>query len=90
MSDRCGFCNTKTETDMLVLGNQWLEFCAPCGDTEVLTNSHTGEVATISAVFDSIGDGTAVATIPAPPAPEPVLVDGCFLNGQPITRNYEE
>ena len=90
MSDQCGFCDDKTETNMLVLGDQWLEFCAPCGYTEVLTNSQTGETATISAVFTSIGNGTPAVTMPALPKPEPVLVEGCFLNGQAITRNYEE
>jgi len=65
MSNKCGFCETKTETDMLVLGDQWLEFCSPCGEKETLTNRETGEVATIKAVFDKTEDGTsdkAVAT----------------------------
>ena len=78
MSNLCGFCDTKTETDMLVLGDQWLEFCAPCGDTETLTHAVTGEVATIKAIFDNVADGTPVATSPAPPVP---VVENVFLNG---------
>ncbi len=59
MSNRCGFCATRTETNMLILSDRWLEFCPPCGDTEILTNTRTGETATISAVFASIENDTA-------------------------------
>ena len=86
MSDRCGFCNTKTDTDMLVLGDQWLEFCSPCGDTETLNHAETGEVASIKAVFDNIADGTPIATRPAPPTPPAPVVQGVFLNGVPLTE----
>jgi hypothetical protein len=44
---------------MLILSDRWLEFCPPCGDTEILTNTRTGETATISAVFASIENDTA-------------------------------
>ena len=92
MSDRCGFCETKTDTNMLVLGDQWLEFCSPCGETETLTNAETGEVASIKAVFDNSADGTPIATLPAPPAPvlEGILVDGKPLTEREATTLYEE
>jgi hypothetical protein len=38
---------------MLVLGEDWLEFCGPCGETVNLTNVKTGDEATIREVFDS-------------------------------------
>ena len=84
MSDRCGFCETKTDTNMLVLGDQWLEFCSPCGETETLTNAETGEVASIKAVFDNSADGTPIPTLPAPP-PVPA-VEGVLLNGEVFTE----
>jgi len=80
MSNRCGFCEVKTDTNTLVLGDQWLEFCTPCGDTETLTHGDTGEVASIKAVFDHSVDGTPVITRPAP------VIEGVFLNGQPLTE----
>ena len=78
MSNLCGFCDINTETVMLVLGDQWFEFCAPCGDTETLTHAETGEVATIKSIFNNVADGTPVATQPALPAP---VVQDVFLNG---------
>lgn len=57
MANHCIFCDTrrpKGGTNMLVLGNDWLEFCGPCGDKEKLTNGETGEVKTIRQVFDLI------------------------------------
>jgi len=86
MSDKCGFCDHKTETNMLVLGDQWLEFCSPCGDTEVLTNAQTGEVASIKAVFDNIADGSPIVTRPAPPAPPAPVLEGIFVDGVPLTE----
>ena len=56
MADHCSFCDTRRPTDgtnILVLGQDWLEFCQPCGETEKLTNSQTGEVATIREVFEA-------------------------------------
>ena len=92
MSDQCGFCPTKIDTNMLVLGDQWIEFCAPCGESETLTNAHTGEVATIKAVFDNIADGTPLITHPAPPVPvlEGILVDGMPITEREATALYEE
>ena len=86
MSNQCGFCITKTDTDMLVLGDQWLEFCSPCGDVETLTNAQTGEVATIKAVFDNAVDGSPIATHPAPPTPPVPVLEGILLNGMCITE----
>ena len=57
MAMRCGFCDTKTETSILVLPMRdsfkpsMVEFCDPCGDTIELTNGETGEVATLSEVY---------------------------------------
>ena len=95
MSDQCGFCPTKIDTNMLVLGDQWIEFCAPCGESETLTNAPTGEVATIKAVFDNIADGTPLITHPAPPAPPVPVLEGILVNGVTITEReateiYEE
>jgi len=56
MADHCSFCETRWPdggTNMLVLGDDWLEFCRPCGDTVKLTNTQTGEEATIREVFDA-------------------------------------
>ena len=86
MSNRCGFCDTKTETDMLVLGNQWLEFCSPCGETETLNNAETGEVASIKAVFDNIADGSPIVSQPAPVS----VIEGVELNGQPIDAHLDD
>jgi hypothetical protein len=36
---------------MLILGDDWIEFCRPCGETEKLTNSETGEEKSIVEVF---------------------------------------
>lgn len=55
MADHCSFCDTRRPvggTNILVLNGDWLEFCKPCGDSEKLTNSQTGETKTIREVFD--------------------------------------
>lgn len=56
MANHCDFCETRRPeggTSLLILhGNQWLEFCEPCGNTEKLTNPQTGETRTIKEVFD--------------------------------------
>lgn len=47
MANECTFCGQRhIETNMLVLngGNMWVEFCASCGDTNVLRNAENGEV----------------------------------------------
>jgi hypothetical protein len=57
MADHCSFCDTRRPeggTNILVLGDDWLEFCEPCGETETLTNGNTGEVKTLREVFDLI------------------------------------
>jgi len=53
MSDYCNICNTRRPeggTQHLVLGDEWLEYCQPCGDSETLTNGDTGETLTIAEV----------------------------------------
>lgn len=53
MAPYCCFCGcNKPTVGTLVLGDQWLEFCEPCGDRETLTNGETGEVKTVREVFD--------------------------------------
>tara|TARA_R110002074_G_scaffold191267_2_gene357340 strand:- start:546 stop:689 length:144 start_codon:yes stop_codon:yes gene_type:complete len=39
---------------MLVLngGDVWVEFCAPCGESETLQNAETGEEIAVRALFD--------------------------------------
>ncbi len=53
MSDYCTFCDTRRPeggTNHLVLGDDWIEFCHPCGEKETLTNG-SGEVKTVNEVF---------------------------------------
>lgn len=61
MSDFCGFCETRRPvggTNMLIVGQgNWLEFCAPCGEKEILTNEETGEQITVRALFDRCSEG---------------------------------
>ena len=55
MADHCIFCETRRPeggTNILILGDNWLEFCKPCGEKEMLTNSQTGEEKSIREVFD--------------------------------------
>lgn len=55
MADHCTFCDTRRPdggTNILILGEDWLEFCEPCGKTEMLTNSVTGEEKPIREIFD--------------------------------------
>lgn len=59
MSDYCVVCETRrpnTGTNTLVLGDVWLEFCRPCGHSEQLTNSETGETKSIIEVWESDPD----------------------------------
>jgi hypothetical protein len=61
MADHCTFCDTRRPeggTNILVLGENWLEFCRPCGEVETLTNGDTGEEATIADVFTRGGQNT--------------------------------
>ena len=54
MADHCKICDTNrpaTGTNHLVLGDQWIEFCRPCGEKEMLTNSATGEQKSVLEVF---------------------------------------
>tara|TARA_X000000368_G_C22480121_1_gene471669 strand:+ start:130 stop:276 length:147 start_codon:yes stop_codon:yes gene_type:complete len=41
---------------MLVLGDDWIEFCRTCGETEKLTNGETGEEKSIVEVFKLCGN----------------------------------
>ena len=54
MANHCGICDTRrpvTGTNHLVLGDDWIEFCRPCGEKEMLTNGETGEQKSILEVF---------------------------------------
>ena len=63
MANHCGFCDTRrpepTEdyphgTKMMILGDDWFEFCEPCGDSVKLTNNETGEEKTLAEIFNTI------------------------------------
>ena len=57
MADHCTFCDTRRPsggTNHLILGDDWLEFCQPCGEKETLTNRDTGEVKSIVEVFEIV------------------------------------
>tara|TARA_Y100000034_G_scaffold126483_1_gene177784 strand:- start:442 stop:801 length:360 start_codon:yes stop_codon:yes gene_type:complete len=67
MADHCVFCDYHRPprgTNMLVLGDQWLEFCSDCGERETLTNGETGETLCIADVFE-LG-GTKLKNRPSP------------------------
>lgn len=56
MADHCAICDTRRPeggTNHLVLngGELWIEFCAPCGESEILTNPETGEEISVAALF---------------------------------------
>ncbi len=63
MANHCGFCDNRrpepTEdyphgTKMMILGDDWFEFCENCGDSVSLTNSETGEEKTLAEIFNTI------------------------------------
>ena len=56
MADHCQICDTRRPvggTNHLVLnqGKTWIEFCKPCGDSNTLTNTDTGETVTVTELF---------------------------------------
>lgn len=54
MADHCSICDVRRPqggTNILILGEMWLEFCEPCGKKEVLQNNQTGEQKPICEVF---------------------------------------
>ena len=53
MADKCSYCKKNIPTNHLVLngGDLWIEFCEPCGKTEVLTNTK-GEQYTVQEVYE--------------------------------------
>ena len=62
MAIHCGFCDTRrpepTEdyphgTKMMIMGDDWFEFCEPCGNSVKLTNNETGEEKTLAEIFNS-------------------------------------
>ena len=55
MANECSFCGQRhIETNMLVLGGDWLEFCQPCGERETVRNAETGEEIPVAALFRRI------------------------------------
>jgi|TARA_R100000482_G_scaffold117405_1_gene60975 hypothetical protein len=67
MANHCGFCDTRrpveTEnyphgTKIMVLGEDWYEFCEKCGNNPdfSLTNGETGETLTLEQVFTLISE----------------------------------
>ena len=58
MANQCSFCEVRRiETNMMVLGSGdstlWVEFCAACGERNVLTNEQ-GENWLVRELFDKI------------------------------------
>ena len=61
MADHCFFCDTrrpKGGTNCLVIngGTQWLEFCQPCGERELIHNPDIGTV-TVAELWLSLKEG---------------------------------
>ena len=65
MANHCSYCDTRRPaptpnyphgTRMMVIEDQWCEFCEKCGDDSnfSLTNAETGETATLAEVYDLI------------------------------------
>lgn len=52
----CVICKTfkkSGETSMLVLGDQWVEYCEDCKNKKVLENKETGEDMSIAEVIET-------------------------------------
>ena len=55
MADHCSFCDVRRPqggTNILIINEDWLEFCEPCGKEAVLKNMDTGEEKPIVEVFN--------------------------------------
>jgi len=66
MANHCGYCDTRRPeptvnypdgTKLMQLGDNWHEFCENCGNDPQysLTNTESGERATLEEVFEMIG-----------------------------------
>ena len=68
MANQCSFCEVRRiETNMMVLGSGdstlWVEFCAACGERNVLTNEQ-GENWLVRELFDKINHGAGYVRKP--------------------------
>lgn len=54
MADLCRFCgarNPKGGVKVLILGDDWVEFCVDCGDKPLFENKETGEIISPNELF---------------------------------------
>ena len=58
MRNRCTFCTIIKQTNQLILGTTWLEFCDRCGEKETLQRQTDNgiEIKSIREVFDMAAD----------------------------------
>jgi translation initiation factor 2 beta subunit (eIF-2beta)/eIF-5 len=64
MANECCYCGERhIDTSMLILGENWIEFCEECGSKETVTNVETKETITIKQLFDRL----SAAPIPEMP-----------------------
>ena len=63
MANHCGFCDTRRPsptpdfphgTKIMVLGEQWFEFCEDCSTKHLLTNEKTGEEKSLAEVWELV------------------------------------
>ena len=65
MANHCGFCDTRRPqptdeyphgTKMMIINDDWLEFCQHCGDDPeyVLTHAISGDTYTLNEVFEGL------------------------------------
>lgn len=63
MQNFCSFCGKPGTDKCLVLGQSWIDFCDPCGDSKILTNDK-GEEKTVRQVFEMAKEESAKAHVP--------------------------
>ncbi len=83
MTDHCGFCDVrrpKGGTNILIVNEGvWLEFCPPCGESEILTNKQTGEKITLLALFNRCSEGQGSLPDPAIETPRQEIPEDVLL-----------
>lgn len=64
MPNRCRFCEiTHVETKVVIIGQDWVEFCDPCGDINLIHNTETKINYTLNEVFTASKAGNLAKTI---------------------------
>ena len=65
MADHCWICGKDTDQTsyMVIDGDDTMDFCPPCGDKKTLTDSFTGETATLREIYEN---DLSTSTISAP------------------------